>query len=443
MIQQPSIQQPSKQQPSIERKKLMATIYLKNGVAVRGKDSDEVLGSAEELARIYNDSGIDQMVIWDLSETTQEHEHSLKLIREINRVLEISSYAYGWTENLRDIREYLYAGCRRVIISSNNPNISKMIEEHKKQVYDNRLSLALEDVDILFKRRTELLETFHDIYVFRSDILDSVVNMTELPFYAFVESMEFDAYKDTLKLSACLGVGGPLLDEQTTDIMTLKHELYEHGILVLINDASMEWSAFKLDSNGLIAVVAQDYSTKEVLNYGYMNKEAFEATIAKGKMHYYNKQTGKMHMHGQAQGHMQYVKSLSVDCHKQAILAKVSQIGVACHTGNYSCFYKEIMKKDFTEKNTFKLLENIYNVIINRKKHPQEGSFTNFLLDKGLNEISKKIQAETTELILSAKDQDVEALRTELSDLIYYMMVLMSEYDITWDDVTNELAQRK
>lgn len=429
--------------PSMERKRLMATIYLKNGVAMKSRDCQEPLGQAEEIARIYNDSGIDKILLWDLSETKEEHNNTLKVIREINRVLEISSYAYGWTSSIRDIREYLFSGCRRVILCSSDPELPNMIEECQKRYRSDRLSLALDDVDILFKKRAEIEEYYHDVYVFKPEILESVVNMTELPFYAVVDSMDVKDYMEILELPTCLGIGGPLLNDRHTDIMTLKHSLFSKGISVILNDSNMDWSEFKLDADGLIAVVAQDYATKEVLNYGYMNEEAFLATMEKGKMHYYDKQTHSVTMHGAGTEQFQYLKSLSVDCHKQAILAKVSQIGVACHTGNYSCFYTEIMKKDYTEKNTVKVLENIYNVIENRKKYPREGSFTNFLFDKGINEIARKIQSESTELILSAKDQDAEALRTELSDLIYFMMVLMSENNITWDDVINEMAQRK
>lgn len=429
--------------PSMERKRLMATIYLKNGVALKNKDCQEPLGQAEEIARIYNDSGIDKILLWDLSETKEEHNNSLKVIREINRVLEVSSYAYGWTSTIRDIREYLFSGCRRVILCSSDPELPDMIEECQKRYRKDRLSLALDDVDILFKKRTEIEEYYHDVYVFKPEILESVVNMTQLPFYSVIDSMDVKDYVEILEQPTCLGIGGPLLNDRHTDIMTLKHSLFSKGVPVILNDSTMEWSEFKLDADGLIAVVAQDYATKEVLNYGYMNEEAFHLTMEKGKMHYYDKLTGTVSMHGSKTEQFQYLKSLSVDCHKQAILAKVSQIGVACHTGNYSCFYTDIMKRDYTEKNTVKVLENIYNVIENRKKYPREGSFTNFLFDKGINEIARKIQSESTELILSAKDQDAEALRTELSDLIYFMMVLMSANNITWDDVINEMAQRK
>ncbi|MBE5906962.1 MAG: phosphoribosyl-ATP diphosphatase [Lachnospiraceae bacterium] len=426
-----------------ERKRLMATMYLKNGEAVRSKEDFSVIGQAIELARIYNDSGIDKLMLWDLSTTKEEHDTTLKTIREINRVLEISSYAFGWTSTIRDIKEYLFSGCRRVILSSSDPDLPNILEECQKRFRSERLSLALEDVDIIFKKRAEIAELYHDIYVFKKEILESLVNMTDIPFYAMIESMDIEEYAEILRIPSCVGIGGPLLNARATDIMTLKHQLFERGLLVLLNDSTMSWSQFRCNSEGLISVIAQDYVTKEVLTFGVMNEEAFYATMEKGKMHYYNRQTGEVYMHGASTEQYQYVKSISLDCHKQALLAKVSQIGLACHTGNYSCFFTEIVKKDYAEKNTVRLLENIYNIITNRKKHPREGSYTNFLLDNGVNEMIRKIQSETLEISLSAKDANTEGLRTQLSDLLYYLMVLMSNYDITWDDITNELSQRK
>ncbi|SFP93632.1 phosphoribosyl-ATP pyrophosphatase /phosphoribosyl-AMP cyclohydrolase [Lachnospiraceae bacterium XBB1006] len=426
-----------------ERKRLMATMYLKDGEAVRSREDHTIIGQAIELARIYNDSGIDRIMLWDISPTKEGHDTTLKVIREINRVLEVSSYAFGWTSSIRDIREYLFSGCRRVILSSSDPELPSILEECQRRFRSERLALALEDVDIIFKKRAEIEELYHDIYVFKQEILESLVNMTNIPFYAMIESLELEEYARILRIPSCVGVGGPLLNERATDIMTLKHQLFEQGLLVLLNDSTMSWSQFKCDSEGLISVIAQDYVTKEVLTFGVMNEEAFLLTMEKGKMHYYNRQTKEVYMHGASNENFQYVKSIFLDCHKQALLAKVSQIGVACHTGNYSCFSTEIVKKDYAEKNTVRLLENIYNVITNRKKHPREGSYTNFLLEHGINEMVRKVQSETMEIVLSAKDKDTESLRTELSDLLYYLMVLMSNYDITWDDITNELSQRK
>ncbi|MBE5900697.1 MAG: phosphoribosyl-ATP diphosphatase [Lachnospiraceae bacterium] len=426
-----------------ERKRLMATMYLRDGKAVKSKSNHTCIGAAEELAKIYNDSGIDKILLWDLSETQEEHENTIKIIREINRVLEISSYAFGWTSSIRNIREYLFSGCRRVILSSSDPELPNILEECQKRFRSERMSLALDEVDVLFKKRAEIEELYHDIYVFDPEIMESLVNMTDFPFYGVIDSMDLDDYAKVLRIPSCMGVGGPLLNAKTTDIMTLKHELFERGLLVMINEANMNWSQFNLNENGLISAIAQDYVSNEVLCLGKMNEEAFKLTLAKGKMHYYDPETGEVTMHGFPTEELQYIKSLSVDCKKKTLLARVSQLGNACSSGNHSCFYTEIFKKDYTEKNTVKLLESVYNVIINRKKNPREGSYTNFLLEKGLNEILRKIQSETMELTLSAKDGDTESMRGEVSDILYFLMVLMSKFEITWDDITNELAQRK
>ena len=142
-------------------------------------------------------------------------------------------------------------------------------------------------------------------------------------------------------------------------------------------------------------------------------------------------------------GHIQYVKSLTADCDYDTILAKVSQIGAACHTGNQSCFFNEIVKKEYVEKNPQKVLGDVYNIILDRREHPKEGSYTNFLLEKGLDNILKKVGEENTEIIIAAKNTDHEHLKYEISDYIYHLMVLMAEKDITWEEITQELSQRK
>ena len=98
-------------------------------------------------------------------------------------------------------------------------------------------------------------------------------------------------------------------------------------------------------------------------------------------------------------GHIQYVKELTADCDFDTILAKVSQVGVACHTGNPSCFFNEIVKKEYIEKNPLKVFETVYNIIEDRKNNPKEGSYTNYLFDKGIDKILKKVGEECTEIV--------------------------------------------
>lgn len=110
-------------------------------------------------------------------------------------------------------------------------------------------------------------------------------------------------------------------------------------------ECNMKFSDFKLNSDGHITVVVQDYETNDVLMVAYMNEEAFNETIKTGTMTYYSRSRDELWIKGLTSGHFQYVKSLIVDCDKDTLLAKVEQVGAACHTGNRTCFFTEIAKK--------------------------------------------------------------------------------------------------
>ena len=115
------------------------------------------------------------------------------------------------------------------------------------------------------------------------------------------------------------------------------------------------------------------------------------------------------------------------------ILARVSQTGAACHTGARSCFFNEITKKDWEEEsNPLRVLEDVLDVIKDRKVHPKEGSYTNYLFQKGIDKILKKLGEEATEI----------EVKYEISDFLYHMMVLMAQKDISWEEIAAELANR-
>ena len=204
----------------------------------------------------------------------------------------------------------------------------------------------------------------------------------------------------------------------------------------------MKWDELKKNGDGQIPVVVQDYRTSEVLMVAYMNEEAYLATLKTGRMTYFSRSRGELWIKGATSGHYQYVKEMCTDCDKDTILAKVAQIGAACHTGSYSCFFNEIMKKDYEETNPLKVFESVFQVIKDRKVHPKEGSYTNYLFDKGIDKILKKLGEEATEIVIAAKNPNPEEIKYEISDFLYHMMVLMVEKDISWEEVTRELADR-
>ena len=204
----------------------------------------------------------------------------------------------------------------------------------------------------------------------------------------------------------------------------------------------LSWEDLKLNSDGMVPVIVQDYRTDEVLMLAYMNKEAFDTTINLRKRSYWSRSRDELWTKGLTSGHFQYVKSLAIDCDRDTMLAKVEQIGAACHTGNRSCFYTTIVGNDYDAKNPVQIFESVYQTIADRKENPKEGSYTNYLFEKGLDKILKKVGEEATEVVIAAKNPNVEEVKYELSDFLYHAMVLMVEKGITWEDITGELADR-
>lgn len=210
----------------------------------------------------------------------------------------------------------------------------------------------------------------------------------------------------------------------------------------------MKYTDFKLNEQGLITVVTQDYFNGQVLMVAYMNEEAFDKTMKTKKAHYYSRSRNSLWLKGETSGHYQSVKEIYLDCDNDTLLLKVIQEGVACHTGRSSCFYQKIDMEtsNITELDRFKsadILKGVYEVISDRKLNPKEGSYTNYLFDKGIDKILKKVGEETAEVIIGAKNEGKEEIVYEISDLIYHLSVLMVEKGATWDDIYNELEDRR
>lgn len=425
-----------------EYKNLVATLYLKNGKAVKSIDNLEELEDTKNLIKLYNDSGIDKILIYDLSTEDEEHELNIHTIKELNRLLEIPLCAGGNINRLEDVKKLIYAGCKEVILNGSKPSTAQLAMEASKRFGKEKIIISLKNVDYIFKHQKELQESVHEILVMNQEILDSVENLTDIIYLVEQNELDMDKLTTLLKRDNVRGICGEFINDLETDIMKLKTELSRNGIKMDNFDPAISWENLKKNSDGLIPVIVQDYTTNDVLMCAYMNEEAFHATIYCGKMTYYSRSRQELWMKGETSGHIQYVKELTADCDFDTILAKVSQVGVACHTGNPSCFFNEIVKKEYIEKNPLKVFETVYNIIEDRKNNPKEGSYTNYLFDKGIDKILKKVGEECTEIVIAAKNPDPEEIKYEISDFLYHVMVLMVEKGVTWEEITQELAQR-
>lgn len=426
----------------MERKNLIATIFLKDGKAVKGKHDPESAGDLKELAKVYNDSGVDKLYIFDLSDSDKEHETNLHTIKELSRIMEIPIYGAGSIARLEDIKKLLYAGCKGVILDGGRHDVISLAKEGATRFGREKMLVSMENVDLIFKHKKEVMEHVHKLVVINEAIIESLKDITDLPFSVITEGYDKERWVEVLKKDCVTGIGGPYISDPNTYVTELKQALAAEGIETKKFESAMEWAEFKLNPQGLLPVIVQDYRTAEVLMMAYMNEEAFHATLSLGKMAYYSRSRQELWIKGETSWHYQYVKSLTVDCDKDTLLAKVSQVGAACHTGNTSCFFQELVKKEFTTKNPLRVFEDVYDTIKDRKLHPKEGSYTNYLFDKGIDKILKKVGEEATEIVIASKNPEAEEIKYEISDFLYHIMVLMVEKGVTWEDIVEELNQR-
>ena len=194
--------------------------------------------------------------------------------------------------------------------------------------------------------------------------------------------------------------------------------------------------------NKLVPAIIQEYKTKEVLMLAYVNEESYTYMLKTKQTCFYSRSRQELWHKGETSGNIQYIKSMYMDCDNDTLLIFVEQAGNgACHTGNYSCFFNEIIA-DETIKNEKDILDEIYIQIQDRSINPKENSYTNYLLNEGIDKICKKIGEEATETVIAAKNSNKEELVGEISDLIYHTLVLMFKSGVNLEDIKDNLIER-
>ena len=200
----------------------------------------------------------------------------------------------------------------------------------------------------------------------------------------------------------------------------------------------MDTSNLRFDENGLIPAIVQDADTGQVLTLAYMNAESLAITLEKRLTCFFSRSRQTLWLKGETSGNYQHVVSCTADCDGDALLVRVHPDGPACHLGTPSCFSDPILPEEDPPFTLAGLLE----LIRGRQREKQEGSYTSYLFDKGLDKILKKLGEEATEIVIAAKNPDPEEIKYEIGDFLYHMMVLMAEKGLSWDDITDELAKR-
>lgn len=425
------------------KKLMIPCLYLQYEKAVTGFGQRNLFGDGdvEALASFYSDNGADELLVFDFSSADEEHDKAIAKIRDICLASEIPVIAAGNIKRMEDVKKLIYAGCAKVVLNFSKQSNIDLLEEVSKRFGKEKMLVSISSEEE-FADNKDLIEAYADAVLALDTVQDSIAAISSIPVILHTDEGREEALISLLSTKAVSSLSGGFISSREISVAEFKARCKEQGIPVETFESGIAWSEFKLNSDGLIPVIVQDYKTDEVLMLAYMNEEAFHMTLKSGKMTYWSRSRKELWTKGLTSGHVQYVKALTLDCDNDTILAKVAQVGAACHTGNRSCFFKPLMKKEYDDTNPLKVFQEVYDVILDRKENPKEGSYTNYLFDKGIDKILKKVGEECTEIVIAAKNPDKEEIKYEISDFLYHVMVLMAEKGVTWEDITKELARR-
>ena len=419
--------------------RIIPSIYLKDGKVVN-KNTMEIVGDGDAvaLATLYNNRGADELIIFDISETDSQHDNNIGTMVSIADAVDIPILVGGNIKRLEDVKKYIYTGAKKAILDGNKESNLELVSEASERFGSDKIAVMIDSTFDMNKIKTLKYDGASLIIAnncAREALGYGIRVLAYDCMYSFEDIISF------AKEEKVYGVSHAGLDE-AFDYMNFKAQLKDEDVKVDVLESKITFDKFKTNSDGMIPVIVQDYKTDKVLMLAYMNEEAFNLTIKTGKMTYFSRSRNEIWVKGLTSGHFQYVKELSMDCDLDTMLAKEHQVGVPCHTGADTCFFNELVKKEFDESNPIHVFEDVYKTILDRKVNPKEGSYTNYLFDKGIDKILKKVGEEATEIVIAAKNPDPQEVKYEISDFLYHVMVLMAEKGVTWKEITKELSRR-
>jgi phosphoribosyl-ATP pyrophosphohydrolase/phosphoribosyl-AMP cyclohydrolase len=206
----------------------------------------------------------------------------------------------------------------------------------------------------------------------------------------------------------------------------------------------LDLSMLQFDERGLIPAIVQDITTDQVLMLAYMNREALQRTLATGMAHYWSRSRARLWQKGETSGHFQHVREIRYDCDADTLLMRVEQVGVACHTGERSCFFHVLSEPSQPTSPAVSeaLLSHLYEVVLERKQHPSKESYVAALLARGQDQVLKKVVEEAAEVVMASKDGQHQAIVHEMADLWFHSIVALGWHGIPPRQIFEELQRR-
>ncbi|PKM83313.1 MAG: imidazole glycerol phosphate synthase [Firmicutes bacterium HGW-Firmicutes-14] len=475
-------------------KRIIPCLDVTGGRVVKGTNFVDLrdAGDPVELAAFYDREGADELVFLDITASSDGRATMLDVVRRTAEQVFIPFTVGGGIRTIEDIRIMLAAGADKVSVNTAAVQNPKLISEGAARFGSQCIVLAVDA-----KRTSEPGKWEVYIHGGRTptgiDTLDWIKQAEELGAgEILLTSMDGDGTKDgydieltravadlvNIPVIASGGVGdlehireglveggadaalaASIFHFGEYSIRESKEYLRQNGVIVRL-DFDI-WN-LRFDENGLIPAIIQDVDSGEVLMMAYMSEESLLRTVDTRQTWFWSRSRQELWHKGATSGHYQDVRDISYDCDADCLLVKVVQKGAACHTGNRTCFHNMILKGNqagagqAVDKGdagnesagkepvaTAEILNEIYDIIISRKREMPENSYTTYLFRKGLDKILKKVGEETAEVIIGAKNRNRDEVIYEVGDLLYHLMVLLGEQDILPEEIYRELAKRR
>jgi imidazoleglycerol phosphate synthase cyclase subunit/phosphoribosyl-ATP pyrophosphohydrolase len=430
-------------------------------------------GDPVEAARRYCEQGADELWMLDIRASVEKRPTRLDMIRQVAKVCSVPLGVGGGIRTLDDVEAVVKAGATKVGIGSAalaNPEIIrrasyKLGRECTVALVDAKakgdgtyivLGAGQTETDIelvawakqlcdlgagsiLLTTMQDGAQTGYDIEATRA-----VSGAVPVPVIASGGAGKLEDFLEAVTEGHASGVlAASVFHFGTLTIGQVKEYLADNGVAVHTGD--FDFSMLRFDERGLIPAIAQDVATGRVLMQAYMNAESLRATLTSGYATYYSRSRQALWRKGETSGNTQRIREILYDCDGDCLLLKVVPAGPACHTGEETCFYRSLERMDGGRSTAVGsgILQDVYNVVLDRMANPKEGSYTNKLLTGGVDRIGKKVVEEAFETVLAAKNKDFAETRFETADLLYHLMVLLVEQGVALEDVYAELQNRR
>lgn len=441
------------------KKRIIPCLDIAEGKVVKGINFKDIKTIADpvEMAKYYYESGADELVFYDITASYEDRGTMVELVKNVAKEVFIPLTVGGGVRTVEDFDVLLKSGADKISINSSaisNPDLIKEASE-RFGAQCVVLSMDVKRVDGVFKvfskggRLETDLEAIEwakkgvalgagELVInsidqdgvkkgFDIELLTAISAVVNVPIIASGGAGKIDDFISLFKTTDIdAGLAASIFHSKEVSMTALKLSMKQADIPTrLAYMPPLKW-----DEKGLIPAVVQSDITQRVLMVAYMNEDSLRETVRLGETVFYSRSRQELWHKGATSGNTQVVTDIRYDCDADTLLIKVKENGPACHTGSYTCFGEA--------PDAF---ENLFETIKDRKENPIEGSYTNYLFEKGIDKILKKVGEESAEVIIGAKNNK-EELIYEMSDLFYHSFVLLVNEGISLNEIKDELQSR-